>query len=190
MPPIRNTARTWGWPARLLHWFMGGVIVFMLGLGFYTAEFVTDVYEKFSLVQLHKSWGFVVFALALVRLVWRLSGRTPQLPAGVGRLPRLAARGGHLALYTLMVAMPLTGWLMASASTLQDLYGIKNMVFALFEMPDPFIPGDAALEAIFADLHFWCAIALLTVLGVHGGAAIKHHFIDRDDVLRRMTLGK
>jgi cytochrome b561 len=57
-------------------------------------------------------------------------------------------------------------------------------------MPDPFIPGDAALEAIFADLHFWCAIALLTVLGVHGGAAIKHHFIDRDDVLRRMTLGK
>lgn len=188
---LRNTREGWGWPARLLHWAIGGIVIFMLGLGFYTAEIVTDVFEQFSLVQLHKSWGFTVFVLALIRIVWRLMNpTTPPLPAGTPGWQRALAHGGHLALYVLLILMPVSGWLMVSASELQELYGIKNMVFGLFEMPDPFVPGDRALEDRFAAIHFWSAIALTVILLAHAGAALKHHFIDRDNVLRRMIAGR
>jgi cytochrome b561 len=88
-----------------------------------------------------------------------------------------------------MFAMPISGWLMSSASPLQDLYGIQNMVFDLFEMPDPFIPGDSDLEELFSSIHYWCSWGLTLVLAAHVGAALKHHFINKDNVLRRMLKG-
>lgn len=187
---LRNTVDGWGWPARLLHWLISGIILFLLGLGFYTANIVTDVFEQFGLVQIHKSWGFTVFALVLLRLVWRLLNPTPALPADMPRWERSAAHLGHLALYALMIAMPLSGWLMASASELQELYGVKNMVFGLFEMPDPFVPGSSDLEEVFSNIHFLCAIALTLTLVGHVGAALKHHFVKKDNILRRMIIGR
>ncbi len=190
MMGLRNTSAGWGLAARLLHWAMAGVILFMFGLGIWMSNFVPDVFEQFGLVQLHKSWGFVVFALALVRVIWRLMNPAPPLPAHMGGLERTFAHAGHLALYVLMFAMPLTGWLMASASELQELYGIRNMVFGLFEMPDPFVPGSKPLEDLFRAAHFWCGVALgLTVLG-HAAAGLKHHFVNRDNVLTRMITGR
>ena len=190
MIPARNTETLWGWPARALHWAMAALILFMLGLGFYTAEFVTDTYEQFALVQLHKSWGVVAFALALLRVLWRLVNRAPAHAPGAARWERLAADGGHLALYAFMFALPLSGWLMASALPLQEMYGIKNMVFGLFELPDPFNPGDQGLQETLRAVHFWSAIGLVGLLALHAGAALKHHLIDRDDVLARMSWGR
>lgn len=187
---LRNTTEGWGWLARLLHWAIGGAIIFLLGLGFYTAEFVTDVFEQFGLVQLHKSWGFTVFVLALLRVVWRLFNPAPPLPASMSSLERAMAHGGHIALYALMFVMPLSGWLMASASELQELYGVKNMVFGLFEMPDPFVPGDRAIEELFSTIHFWSGILLTAILVGHIGAALQHHFVHKDNVLRRMISGR
>ncbi|MFT7026456.1 MAG: cytochrome b561 [Paracoccaceae bacterium] len=190
MLPFRNTDRLWGWPARLLHWFMAGLILFMIGLGYYTAEIVTDVYEQFALVQLHKSWGFVAFALGLARLGWRLVNRAPAMPEHMPKAERFIAHVGQVALYVLMIALPVSGWLMASASPLQELYSIKNMVFGMFELPDPFQPGSAALEQGLRTVHWGSAVALLVLLAGHAVAALKHHLIDRDDVLRRMTSGR
>ncbi|QIE55400.1 cytochrome b [Pikeienuella piscinae] len=187
---LRNTATAWGWPARLLHWAIAALIFFMLGLGFYMAELVSDIYEQFALVQLHKSWGFTVFVLVLIRIVWRLMNRTPDAPPHAGAAERTFARLGHYALYALMLALPLSGWLMASASELQEMYGIRNMVFGLFELPDPFQPGDKTLEEWLRAVHFWCALALTIMLIGHAGAALKHHFIDRDNVLTRMISGR
>lgn len=187
---LRNTTEGWGWLARALHWAIAAIIVFMLAVGFYMAEIVTDVYEQFALVQIHKSWGFTAFALALIRVLWRLANPAPPMPDHMPSWERTAAHLGHLALYVLMFAMPLSGWLMASASELQELYGIRNMVFGLFELPDPFQPGDKGLEDLFGAIHFWCALALTAVLAVHAGAALKHHFVDRDNVLRRMVRGR
>lgn len=187
---LRNTNEGWGLPARLLHWAIAGIIFFLIGLGFYTAEIVTDVYEQFGLVQIHKSWGFTVFVLILIRLVWRLMNPTPALPAGMPGWERAFAHLGHLALYALMIAMPVSGWLMASASELQEMYGIKNMVFGLFEMPDPFQPGDKGLEEFFANVHFWCAILMTAIVAGHAAAGLKHHFVNGDNVLRRMILGR
>jgi cytochrome b561 len=187
--PVRNTDTAWGWPARLLHWTMAALILFMLGLGVYMTDFVTDTYAQFDLFQIHKSWGFVIFVLALLRLGWRATHPAPA-PNPMPRWQHLAAEGAHRALYVLMIWMPVTGWLMASASELQDMYGIKNMVFGLFEMPDPFQPGDKDLAETLETLHFAGAVALAALLAAHVAGALKHHFVDRDSTLTRMTVGR
>ncbi len=192
---ILNTSEGWGLLARLLHWAMAVLIIFMLGLGFYMVEILSGddsdtLLQRFALTQTHKSWGVVVFALALVRIFWRLLNPTPALPDRMGSLERGLARAGHLGLYICMILMPLSGWLMASASPFQDSYGIKNMVFQQFELPDPFQPGSQELNDLFANIHFVAAIVLVIILVTHVGAALKHHLIDRDSVLRRMVIGR
>ncbi|UWQ07298.1 cytochrome b [Aliiroseovarius crassostreae] len=187
---IRNTHTSWGAPARLLHWATAGVILFCLGLGIYMTQWVTDALAQFPLIQTHKSWGFVAFVLAGLRIVWRLMNRAPDMPDHMLAHERLTAHLGHLALYALMLIMPLSGWLMASASPLQDTFGIKNKVFDLFEMYDPFVPGDKALSELFATVHFYAAWALVAVLIGHIGAALYHHLYHKDDVLKRMSFGR
>ncbi len=188
---LGDTTEGWGGLTRLLHWAMAVNILFMLGLGFYMANVKMDLMAQFALVQTHKSWGFVAFSLAVVRVGWRLAGpRGPDLPAEVSGWRRSAAGINHALLYILMFTMPLSGWLMASASPLQDLYGIQNMVFGLFDMPDPFVPGDAGLEDVFHWVHVFSALTLGLVLLLHVAAALEHHFIARNNVLRRMLIGR
>jgi len=187
---LGNSATGWGWPARLLHWLMAGLILFQLGLGFRMVNLVSDVALKFGLYQTHKSWGFVIFCLALVRIGWRLTHPVPEPPPGTPAMEVALAQGAHLALYVLMIALPLTGWLTASASPLQDTYGLKNLVFTLFEMPDPIRPGTEALEKQLASVHAWAAFGLAVLLIGHAGAALRHHFGRRDGVLRRMIAGR
>ena len=185
-----NTATSWGWPARLLHWVMAGLILFQLGLGFRMVQLVSDVYVQFNLYQTHKSWGFVIFILALMRVGWRVVHKPPELPASMTTLDMAVARGAHLALYVLMLLLPVTGWLMASASPMQESYGLKNMVFTWFELPDPFQPGSKGLEGVFKTIHTWAAFGLAVILLGHTYAALHHQFIKRDGVLRRMIRGR
>ena len=191
-----NSTSSWGWPTRIIHWVSAGAILFMLGLGFYMVEVLPSdggsdsLIRKIPYYQLHKSWGFVVFALAVLRVVWRaLNRRRPGLPAGMPGWERAAAHGAHIALYVLIFALPVSGWLMVSASTLQDMGMVKNMVFGVFHLPDPFTPGDRGIEELCKSIHFYLTIALALVLAAHVGGALKHHFVARDDVLRRMTTG-
>ena len=185
-----NTATSWGWPARLLHWVMAGLILFQLGLGFRMVRLVSDVAEKFGLYQTHKSWGFVIFTLALARILWRATHKPPELPAGMSPLEVALARGAHLALYILIILQPVTGWLLASASPLQETFGLKNMVFGWFELPDPFQPGSKALNDRLASIHAWTAFAMAVILAGHVAAALRHQFVRRDGLLRRMILGR
>ena len=193
---LGNTSESWGWLARLLHWAMALMILFLLGVGFYMVEVLGDssdnLMQRYELTQLHKSWGFTVFALACVRVIWRFVNPTPSLPSDMGGLERVLAHGGHLALYLCMFAMPLTGWLLASASPYNDpdaYFQIKNMVFGLFELPDPYPKGSEDTTAFWARIHFYTALALTLVLLGHALAALKHHFVNRDTVLRRMIRG-
>ncbi len=186
---LMNSEKSWGALSRLLHWAMAVLIIFMIGFGVYMVNFVENPLEQFPLYQTHKSWGFVAFVLVLARVIWRLANRAHPVLPEMSAFERFGARAGHVGLYALMIVMPLSGWLMASASPLQDLFGVKNEVFGLFEMPDPFVPGDEGLESIFAAIHFGGAIALALLVLVHLAAALKHHFVKRDDVLKRMTYG-
>lgn len=187
---LGNTATGWGWPARLLHWLMAGLILFQLGIGFRMVNLVSDVALKFGLYQTHKSWGFVIFCLALVRIGWRLVQPAPLPPPGTPRGAVAMARAAHIALYVLMIVLPLSGWLTASASPLQDTYGLKNLVFTWFELPDPIRPGSEALEDRLATVHAWAAFGLAVILLGHVAAAFWHHLRRRDGVLRRMVLGQ
>lgn len=175
---------------RLLHWGMAGLILFQLGFGVWMKRLVEDPYERFLLYQTHKSWGFVILVLALIRLGVRLAhGRPPPVP-GMRPLEVRLARLVHGLLYGLMIVQPVAGWLMASASPLQDRWGLPTVVFGLFALPDPFEPGSAALEATLKAVHSGLALALGILVAGHAGAALWHHVIRRDPVLRRMIRGR
>jgi cytochrome b561 len=192
---VRDTTTSWGWPARLIHWVMAALILFMLGLGFWVSDFETDIARQIQLTFMHKSFGFTIFVLAVIRVVWRLFNRraTPALPVEMPRWQHQAAEWSHRALYFLIFAIPLTGWLMASSSPLNDegAYPVRlpNLVFGLFEMPDPYPVGSKELSDMFHTIHQSLSLVLIAILVVHAGAALKHHVIDRDDVLKRMTVG-
>lgn len=186
-----NSAQSWGWVARLIHWVMAALILFQLGLGIWMTWILTDPLVQFGWVQTHKSWGFVIFALALLRVVWRVSNRqAPEVPASMPVWQVRASAASHLALYVLIFVLPLSGWVMSAASPVQDLLNIENMVFGLFAMPDPWVPGVKAIESAASTVHGVAALLLVAILAVHVGAALKHHLVDRDDVLARMTLGR
>ena len=181
-----------GWPplSRLLHWASALVVLGMLGLGIYVSRFVADEYAAFDLIQIHKSWGFVAFVLVVARLAWRALVRAPAPPPGMPRWQLVASAVSHRALYLLLVIMPLSGWLYASASETQDLFAIDNEVFGLFALPDPFRPGSRELAEWFHRVHGIAARLLVFLVLVHVAAALKHHFIDRDRVLLRMLRGR
>jgi cytochrome b561 len=187
----RNSAQSWGWVARLIHWIMAALILFQLGFGVWMANFVSDMIRQFQLTQFHKSWGVVIFALALLRIGWRLANRAaPTLPPATPGWQHRAARASHTLLYALMMILPLSGWVMSAASPVQDLLNIENMVFGLLALPDPWKPGVEAIADAANTVHVAAAIALVLILAIHAAAALKHHFIDRDDVLARMTWGR
>jgi cytochrome b561 len=186
-----NTTESWGWVARLIHWVMAGLILFQLGLGIWMTNFVPDLLEQFRLTQTHKSWGFVIFVLALVRIGWRLVNRAhPPMPAGTPGWQVRAAAASHALLYALMLVLPLSGWVMSAASPTQDLLNIQNMVFGRFAMPDPWVPGVAWIEAVAKAVHVGAAVLMVLVLAVHAGAALKHLIVDRDGVFARMCWGR
>lgn len=191
---LKNTSDAWGWVARAFHWVMALMILILLGVGFYMTEIEQDLIRQFQLTQTHKSFGFVVFILAILRVVWKFrAGPTPSLPSHMPRWQKSASHISHIMLYILMFWMPLSGWLMASASPLNNEGAyparIANKVFGLFELPDPFLNGTKELTEIFANAHWFGAVGIVLILAIHVGAALKHHFLEHDTILMRMIKG-
>ncbi|MEO0996565.1 MAG: cytochrome b/b6 domain-containing protein [Pseudomonadota bacterium] len=178
MRPEDNYGRV----ARLLHWLIAGLIATQYVLA-QLAERAGDaeaLSRQLKLLANHKSVGITVLTLALVRALWRLSNRPPALPVGMPRWQAAASQLSHSAIYVLIVAVPLTGWLMSSASA----YSVSW--FNLVTLPD-FVAPDPALKAFFEASHEFMANLLGIVVLVHIAAALKHHFIDKDTVLARMS---
>ncbi|RED11138.1 cytochrome b [Pontivivens insulae] len=187
---ITNSTRRWGVITRAIHWVTAGILLWTLGLGIYMTNFVSDPLSQFALTQTHKSWGFVVFALAVLRVLWlAVAGKRPTLPGDTPAWQRKAAHASHILLYLMIFLMPLSGWVMSAAAPIQDLLNIENKVFNVLVLPDPWVPGVAWIETVAWWVHYISGITLALVLVAHVGAALKHHFKDRDDVLKRMTTG-
>lgn len=184
---LRNTRLGYGLVAILFHWSMAGLMITLLAMGLYMSSLPPTDPGTFKLYQLHKSLGFVVLSLAVLRLVWRLGNPSPELPAGMPALERLAAHLGHAGLYALMFALPLSGWLMVSASP----WNIPTILFDVVPVPHLPVPaflGDkAAAEAILKNVHEYAAWFLIALLVGHIAAALKHHFIAKDTTLKRMV---
>lgn len=175
---LRNTPERYGLVAMTLHWLIALLIFGMIGLGWYMTGLPVGV-RKIQLYQLHKSLGITVLALVVLRLGWRLANRPPPLPDTIRGPERLLARVTHFGLYLLIVAMPLSGWIIASAATLPtSLYG-------LVPLPRLVAPDEATLHRAGA-VHEVLAWAILVLAALHAAGAVKHHVIDKDNVLRRM----
>ena len=169
-------------PAKALHWLMALMLGGLLGLGFYMADLPLSP-QKIQLFSWHKWAGVTVFGLVWLRLFWRLVHRPPAYPASMKALQQAAARSGHIALYVLMLAIPLSGWLMSSAK------GVQTVWFGVLPLPD-FVPVDKALAHDFKELHEAFAWALTAMVALHVAAALKHQFIDRDGLIARMWPGR
>ncbi|MFP4538648.1 MAG: cytochrome b/b6 domain-containing protein [Dichotomicrobium sp.] len=174
--------------AKLLHWLIVLVIAGMVGLGVYMTDVQGDLQYKLWLYQLHKSFGVTLFALVIVRLVWRQISPPPPLPAAMPEWERRASRFAHIGLYVLMFAIPLSGWARVSASPLS----VPTEVFGLFTLPHlPFLASMSsadkeALEPVFQSVHSTLAWTLVALVAVHAAAALRHAFILKDDVMTRM----
>ena len=174
--------RRWSSSTIALHWLSALLIFALLGLGWFMVHGDLAASTKFDLYQLHKSLGFLSLALVLLRLVARLAGATPQAPAAMPRWERRAARANHVAFYALLLVAALSGWLLASASIIP----IPTRFFDLFVIPN-LVGPDPALLAGMRFLHYLVSRLLIGLLFLHVVAALKHHYIDRDDVFLRMV---
>jgi cytochrome b561 len=167
-----------------LHWLVAVAIVATFSLGIYMHELPLSP-DKLKLYSWHKWAGVSIFLLVLLRIVWRLLHRPPAPPADMPIWQRHAAEGVHLLLYVLMVVIPLSGWLMSSAK------GVPTVWFGVLPLPD-LLGKDKALGDLLATVHKTLNLTMAGLVLAHAGAALKHHLIDRDEVLARMLpfLGK
>ena len=159
------------------HWLLALAIVLNLALGFYMHDLELSP-QRLRLFNWHKWAGITILALSALRLAWRLTHAPPaDLPMPAWQ--RVAAHAVHRAFYVLFFAVPLAGWGYSSAA------GFPVVWFGVLPLPD-WVPVDRAWADAFKAVHKAAAMALALLVLLHVAAALKHHLIDRDGLLRRM----
>jgi len=174
---LRSTATGWGPVTRLFHW---GMLILLTGM-VVVGDTMTDLPlgpAKLKIYALHKSIGITLLVLAVLRLAWRFGERRPTLPP-MPAWQAKAAAAAHGLLYVLMLEIPLTGWLYNSAA------GFPLQWFRLVNLP-ALAAADPALKALAKSAHEAGVVTLITLVALHALAALKHHFIDKDDTLKLM----
>ncbi len=174
--------------AILLHWLIALLIVTNVVLALIADELPKDWLRP--VINTHKSIGITVLGLAIMRLLWRLTHTPPPLPTAYPRWQRVSARLAHAALYFLMFALPMSGWLYDSAWKAAPEVSMRW--FGLFEWPrfgfimhlEPVLKEQ--LHGLFGSIHTWFGYFLYGLYGLHVGGALKHQFIDKHAELQRM----
>lgn len=175
---LRNTIDGWGAVSIVLHWTIALLILLEFVLGWVAAEWPLSP-AKLDLMVWHKSFGVLVLALVALRLGWRLVNVVPALPATTPRWQQRAAHASHLLLYLLQLAVPLSGWIINSASN------FPFRVFWWFRLPDITASSDVLSHAAkLGHLYLFWLLAALVLL--HVAAALDHHLRSRDAVLAQM----
>jgi cytochrome b561 len=172
-----------------LHWITAAAILGLIAVGWIMGDMPKGE-AQYATVQLHKSFGILVLLLSVARVIWRVMNPPPPAPPAPGWQEAIA-RGVHVAFYALIILMPLSGWIMVSASP-------RAIATELFGMtPWPHLPGLAdlpletkrSLHEPLEFIHSKLAWVLLVLLGLHVAGALKHHFVDKDGLLARMAPG-
>ena len=161
-----------------LHWLMLLALASAFAMGLYIQELPFSP-NKLRLISYHKWAGVTIFMVLLFRVYWRLSHPPPALPAEMPRWQQHAAAATHLALYALMFLIPVTGWLMSSAK------GFQTVWFGVLPLPD-LLEKNTETGDLLKQIHMLLNFVLVGTVFAHAGAALKHHFINHDDVLTRM----
>ena len=174
---FRNTTRTWGALSKALHW----IIVLLIIVQWVIAERAHELKgaAKVNALGWHKSFGMTVLMLAIIRLVWRWMNPVPALDGVTKNWERALAHVSHFLLYALLFAIPLTGWMLSTAASFRVSW------FGLFTWPDLVAPDRDTMN-FMRSAHSWLFSGLITVALLHVAGALKHAFVDKNDVLRRM----
>jgi len=173
-----------------LHWVIALAIIGMIGLGWYMGDLPSSAPNKGSLYQLHKSIGIAILVLTIARILWRMLNKPPEeIP--MEHTQAMIAKAVHIAFYALMILMPLTGWVLVSAS----LKGIPTVIFDTFNWPHiPFLASltnetKEAIHPFLENAHSKLAWVAIVLLALHIAGALKHQFMDKDDLMARMIPG-
>lgn len=162
----------------ILHWLIAALVVTQVSLIW--AHEATDGPISREFVQIHKSVGLTILVLTLARLGWRIANPAIPLPDEMPRWRKLLARATHVLFYAFLIGMPLVGWAASSAG------GRDIQWFGLFPWPLLPIDGGRDMARDLMDMHELAAKALYVLIALHVAGALKHHFVDRDNVLHRM----
>lgn len=185
-PDQRTPIQRYSTTAIVLHWVLALAIVTAFCVGLYVEDMALSP-TKIKLLNWHKWAGVGILFLSVLRLVWRITHRPPALPAAIEQaMPgwqKAAHHGTHHLMYLLFFVVPLLGWAYSSAK------GYPIVWFGVLPLPDLVAPDKALAEAI-APLHGLAAFALMGLVALHVGAALKHQLIDRDGLLTRMRPGR
>jgi cytochrome b561 len=185
---MSDTIKRYHSGAIILHWLMAVLLLGNLVLGLLLEDIPND--QKFQFYQLHKSLGISVLVLTLVRIVWRLMFPAPALPVSLKSWEVAAVKITHFLFYVLMLGIPLSGWALVSASP----RNIPTILFGIIPLPHlPFFEGVTDVELrknishTIGDAHELLAYIILALLAVHILAALRHHWIIKDETMLRMT---
>ena len=165
-----------------LHWLIGAMILISFAVGFYMSGLKLSP-EKLKLYNWHKWEGVTIFILVLIRCGWRLFHAPPPPPARMAAWQRHASNATHYLLYALMIVIPVSGWLMSSAKGFQTVY------FGVIPLPD-LIDKSKELGDTLTLVHKTLNYTMIAIAILHAAAALKHHFVDKDEVLRQMLPGR
>jgi cytochrome b561 len=176
--PIRNTLTRYGSVAIILHWVMALLIIGLLALGLIMVRLPISL-QKLRFFGWHKEYGLLVLLLIVVRIIWRISNVVPLLPPSLANWQKQTAHLVHFAFYFFMLAMPITGWIITSSA------GLPASFFGIAVLPDLVLPNENTRQ-LFTEIHKWLGYSLIAVICMHVGAALQHHFIYKDDILRRI----
>ncbi len=175
---IRNSSTRWGSLSQMLHWLIVAMICVQVTLAL-TAKELHPGHTRLALIGYHKSIGATILALAVIRLVWRWMNPVPALPDSLKPYEKGLARFTHAALYVILFAMPLSGWIGSSA------HAFPVRWFNLFTLP-ALVGKNLVLSSDMGKVHYAFAILLGAVVVLHIAAALKHHFVLKDGTLLRM----
>jgi cytochrome b561 len=175
---IRNSTTLWGWPAKLLHWIGALAILVLLVHGWWMTH-VTPRPERLTNYAWHAALGFDVLVLLVLRLLWRWANAVPDLPSTTQRWERIAAHAGHIGLYLVMFGASLTGWAVANTFRTPITRDLMGLSF-------PLLVQDRAYRDWYEQSHVILSYLLAALIVVHIVGALRHHFLKRNDVLRRM----
>lgn len=179
----RNSTMAWGWPAILLHWVGAAIIVLLLGHGWWMTHLAARP-DRLAHYAGHAALGYDFLALLILRLLWRWMNPVPALPAELSPWERRSAYLSHIGLYALMFLCTLAGWALAGTSR----GSLNKDVFGL-QLPFIYTSQDRWIHGLLEDTHKISAYLLAVLVLIHAVAAMRHHFVKRNDVLRRMTVG-
>ena len=162
-----------------LHWLTAAMVMITIPLGLYGAS--VEGAASQAATEIHKPLGIAILTVTVIRLTWRVCHRPPALPEAISALQKATARSVQAALYALLIVMPLSGWWMTSA-----FHRHQISFFGLFLVPYLPVKPDMPSAIAAHEVHETLGWAIIALVGLHAAAALKHHYIDKDGVLRSM----